>query len=88
LALSVALAVVFVSFIWIPFAKSLAGGASVIITVAALIVVWAVNFLVVLPVVNPSFVTLMPYEITLVSKALFGAAMAWSLRKNIVPRLP
>jgi len=87
LALSVVLASVFVRFIWIPFAKPLAGGASVIITVAALMAVWAVNFLIVLPVVNPSFVTLLPYEITFVSKALFGAAMAWSLRKTIVPRL-
>ena len=88
LALSVALAVVFVRFIWIPFAKRMAGGAGLFITVAALMAVWAVNFLVVLPVVNPSFVTLMPYKITFVSKALFGAAMVWSLRKNIVPRLP
>lgn len=35
----------------------------------------AINFLVLLPVVNPRFVTRMPYAATLVSKALFGAAM-------------
>ena len=88
LALSAALAVVFVRVVWIPFAKRMAGSAGVIITVTTLIAVWGINFFVILPMVNPSFVTLMPYKITFVSKALFGAAMVWSLRKNIVPRLP
>jgi len=88
LALSVALAVVFVRFIWVPFAISLRGGASLFITVTTLILVWAVNFLIVLPVVNPSFVKVMPYGITLISKALFGASMAWSLRKSFAPRHP
>ena len=85
LVLSVTLAVVFVRIVWIPFAKRIPGSAGVIITVAALIAVWGINFFIVLPVVNPSFATLMPYGITLISKALFGAAMAWSLRKSIVP---
>ena len=87
LALSAALAVIFVRVVWIPFAKRIVGSASVIITVAALIAVWGINFFVILPIVNPSFATLMPYEITLISKTLFGATMAWSLRKSIAPNL-
>jgi hypothetical protein len=50
--------------------------------VAALVGVWALNFLFVLPAVNPSFVTLMPYAATLLSKALFGAVMATVLAQT------
>ncbi len=46
---------------------------------AALAAVWAVNFLLVLPALNPAFVGLLPYPVTLVSKLLFGVAMAWTL---------
>ncbi len=45
--------------------------------VAALIGVWAVNFFIVLPVINPAFVTLVPYGASLVSKILFGFAAAF-----------
>lgn len=42
----------------------------------ALALVWAVNFFVVLPAINPMFIGLMPYTVTLISKLLFGVAMA------------
>ena len=48
---------------------------------AALACVWALNFLVVLPVANPAFVMLMPLAVTLASKLLFGAALGWTLRR-------
>ena len=38
--------------------------------------VWAMNFFIVLPAINPVFVGLMPYTVTLTSKLLFGVAMA------------
>ena len=44
--------------------------------IAALATVWALNFFVVLPVVSPDFVGLVPYEVSLVSKILFGVAAA------------
>lgn len=47
---------------------------------AALACVWALNFFVVLPVLNPAFVTLLPLAVTLVSKLLFGAALAATLQ--------
>ena len=47
---------------------------------AALAAVWGINFFLVLPALNASFVTLMPLAATLTSKLLFGAAMAWTLR--------
>jgi hypothetical protein len=41
-----------------------------------LMAVWAVNFLLVLPHINPAFVHLLPYGATLFSKLLFGFAAA------------
>ena len=38
--------------------------------------IWAVNFLLLLPVVNAQFAALLPYSVSLGSKLLFGAAMA------------
>jgi len=48
--------------------------------VATLIGVWAVNFFVVLPAINPAFVTLVPLSASLASKVLFGFAAAFVLR--------
>lgn len=45
-------------------------------TLAALAMVWAFNFLLFLPLINPAFVTLLPHPVTLISKLLFGMAMA------------
>ena len=82
LALSIVLAYAFVA--WLE--RSLPGvrGAArlVAIGVGALAGVWAINFLVVLPLVNPRFVTLMPYAATFLSKALFGAAMGAVLART------
>jgi hypothetical protein len=47
---------------------------------AALTIVWAVNFLVVLPLVSPQFVDVVPYAVSLVSKILFGVAVAGTLQ--------
>lgn len=49
---------------------------------ASLALVWAMNFFVVLPVVEPSFVHLLPYSVSLVSKLLFGVAAAEALRRS------
>ena len=37
--------------------------------------IWLINFLVILPVINPAFVTLLPFLVTLASKLLFGFTM-------------
>lgn len=67
------------------FAKLLLGrlaprrGALMAAALAALAAVWAVNFFVILPLLNPAFVTLLPFAVTLVSKLLFGLAMGMAL---------
>ncbi len=48
----------------------------------ALIGVWAFNFLVLLPMINPAFVQLVPYPVSFISKLLFGLAAAESLRRS------
>ena len=59
-------------------------------TMPILTIVWAVNFFVVLPQVNPAFVHLLPYGVTLVSKLLFGlaAASVFARRMLRTPTLP
>ncbi len=57
----------------------------------ALAGVWAINFLVVLPIVSPAFVHMVPYAVSLSSKLLFGIASAEALRRqttvNFAPAL-
>lgn len=48
--------------------------------VGLLLAVWAINFFLVLPAVDPAFVGLVPYWASLTSKMLFGAAAAFVLR--------
>jgi hypothetical protein len=50
------------------------------LVIMTLATVWAVNFLLVLPYVNPHFVDLLPYTVTLASKLLFGLAAATVFR--------
>jgi hypothetical protein len=49
---------------------------------AALTGVWAINFFVVLPIVSPAFIHLAPYAISLISKLLFGVAVAAVVREE------
>lgn len=79
LVLSFVLSAGFVMFLWKPFmgqASKLMGISSAL---GALVLVWVMNFYVVLPVVNPHFVTLLPMGVTLISKVLFGLGMGMYL---------
>ncbi len=76
LFLSIVLACVLAKPLLCWLAPRYGSGALMPATLAALVGVWALNFLVILPVLNPAFVTLMPLTATLASKLLFGAAMA------------
>lgn len=74
LALGVALAV---ATRW--FLSKVASPAKAFAVFATLIAIWAINFFVVLPLWNPEFVTVVPYSVSLISKALFGVAAAFTL---------
>jgi hypothetical protein len=73
--LSAALGLAFAATIGRLVAPRLGAAAFMTIAAASLALVWAFNFLVVLPALNPVFVTLLPYGTTLASKVLFGIAM-------------
>ncbi|TMJ01143.1 MAG: hypothetical protein E6G97_17505 [Alphaproteobacteria bacterium] len=45
-----------------------------------LAVVWAVNFMIVLPLINPAFVEIVPLGVSFVSKVVFGLATAMCLQ--------
>lgn len=79
MALALALAAALVPLLLRFAAQYPAPGAVMAGATAALALVWAVNFFLVLPVLNPAFVTLLPYGATLISKLLFGVTMAWML---------
>lgn len=52
------------------------GAATFTLALAALSVVWKLNFFVLLPLVDPSFVHRLPFAVTLASKLMFGFAVA------------
>ena len=83
--LSVVLGMAFAATIWRLAAPRLGAAAFLATAAGSLALVWAINFFVVLPMLNPAFVTLMPYGITLVSKVLFGIAMG-SVLLRAAPR--
>lgn len=78
--LAVGLGIAFGLLIWRPFASRLSRTASALVGITFLCLLWAINFFIVLPALNPVFVALLPYPVTLLSKALFGVAMVWMLQ--------
>lgn len=75
LALSVSLAAVYLLTVGIMLEKYSGPAGQVIAGMLTLVVVWAVNFMLVLPVVNPAFILLVGYPVAFISKVLFGIAM-------------
>ncbi len=47
-----------------------------LVSLGALAAVWVFNFFLLLPLINPAFASLLPLPVTLMSKLLFGLAMA------------
>ena len=85
LFLSIMLAAVFVGVLYGPVVRRFGARGVFISGLTTLSAVWAVNFFVLLPVLNPAFPLLMPYAVTLTSKLLFGAAMTWVLNGRSRP---
>lgn len=72
-----------------PIAGLLRGMGLYAAVIAALSVVWAINFFVVLPLISPQFVHIVPYGVSLLSKLLFGVAAAcfFQLARSATPRV-
>ncbi len=82
LVLSLILAIFFYVIILKPTVRRYGTLGIMLSSLMTLGIVWAINFLIVLPMLNPSFISLMPYIVTLISKLLFGAAMGWVFVKS------
>jgi hypothetical protein len=63
-----------------PLLRMVGGWSQSVLVVLVLGAVWSFNFLVLLPSLDPSFLTLLPYAVTLASKLLFGVSAAAVLR--------
>lgn len=87
LALSIVLAALFIGIFHSSFAARVGLSASLESAVIVLLGVWVLNFFLVVPWLNPTFVALLPYGVTLVSKLLFGLAMGLTLQVAAVSRL-
>ncbi len=66
-----------IAFALRPMGKFLNDLGLYLVVISALAVVWTVNFVIVLPLISPQFVYVVPYEVSLVSKLLFGVSAAW-----------
>jgi len=73
-ALSCAIALAFSAILLRPLQQVGGRGAVFAGSIAVLILIWAFNFFIALPQINPAFVTLLPLTATFVSKLLFGLA--------------
>lgn len=81
--LSMALGI-FLALVLRPLFEHLSGKVSrYTIVLAALTLVWAINFLLVLPQISPTFVQTVPYEVSLMSKLLFGLGAAAMLNLRL-----
>jgi hypothetical protein len=87
LLLSLLLVVGFAIAVWLPLARHRGAAATMISALVVLVSIWAVNFFIVLPVLNPAFVVVMPYSVSFVSKILFGLTMASVLSISPASRL-
>lgn len=81
LALSLALGMIFAFTVWLPVTRHLSAAGAMAAAVACLTAIWAFNFFIILPELNPGFLRLMPLAVTLFSKVLFGAGMAAVLQR-------
>jgi hypothetical protein len=82
MALAVMLGVA-LAFAWRAFSANRGGSANPYpLILATLAGVWAVNFILVLPIVSPAFIHMVPYAVSLASKLLFGLAAAEVLRRS------
>ena len=82
LVLSLILAIFFSAIILKPAVRRYGTLGIMLSSFMTLGIVWVINFFIVLPILNPSFISLMPYVVTLISKLLFGMAMGWVLVKS------
>ncbi|MGD8574034.1 MAG: hypothetical protein PVJ40_03700 [Gammaproteobacteria bacterium] len=84
--LSIVIAWGFAGFFWRTLFVNSGREAVLMASIALLAVIWAVNFLALLPAINPDFLVLVPLHVAMVSKLLFGVAMGLVLADPLSTR--
>jgi hypothetical protein len=87
LGLSALLGLAFTLIVWRPSVRHSGIVGCLLASCGVLSLIWAFNFFLLLPSLNPNFAGLMPYGVTLGSKLLFGIAMGWVLHRAEHQRL-
>ncbi len=82
LLLSLGLALLFIKIVLKPVFVRYGMPGIMISSLITLTLVWKINFFIILPLLNPSFISLMPLLVTFTSKLLFGVVMGWTLIKT------
>jgi len=80
MVLAIGLGIAVATALRAPLLRMIAGWSQSLLVVAVLGAVWSFNFLVLLPTLDPAFLTLLPIGVTLASKLLFGVSAAAVLR--------
>ena len=83
LALSLALGLAFVALLRSLFSRQPTARTIWVLALATVLAVWALNFLVILPALGSGLARLMPLGAALLSKTLFGVAMAAILQRTV-----
>jgi len=78
--LAVGLGIAVATALRTPLLRMIGGWSQSLLVVVVLGAVWSFNFLVLLPNLDPAFLTLLPVGVTLASKLLFGVSAAAVLR--------
>lgn len=82
MALAIALGIAVAAGCRVLMGRSFQTARAYVVVPTALIGVWAFNFFVLLPFINPAFVDLVPYPVSFLSKLMFGLAAAEILRRD------
>lgn len=80
--LAIALGVALATVLWFVARRLHFGHREFLIATLTLAAVWAINFFLALPQLEPAFVHLLPYGVTLLSKLLFGWSAAAVMRAD------
>ncbi len=82
LLLSLVLALLFIAIVLKPVFVRYGKPGIMLSSLITLALVWKINFFVILPLLNPSFISLMPLLVSFISKLLFGVALGSVLIKT------
>jgi len=77
--LSLLSSIAFIRTLWLPFTRHYHKSVTLIFGILLGMIIWMLNFWVILPIINHSFVQLLPNLVTFISEIIFGLTLAWAV---------